>query len=115
MDTIALTIPTAHGYRTVATLVLGGVGSRFSLPYERMDDLQLAVLSVLEAATEPSVTLEVEAGDGGLSVTVGPLAEGVGADRPLGAVLGRLVEGVEETRRDGRPWLRLRLPHTAAA
>lgn len=115
MDTIALTIPTAHGYRTVASLVLGGVGSRLALPYERMDDLQLAVLSVLEAASESSVSLEVKAADDVLSVTVGPLVEGVGADRPLGNVLARLVDEVEEIRRDGRPWLRLRLPRAAVA
>ena len=38
-DMISLTIPTATRFRGVATLVLGGIGSRLDLPYERVDDL----------------------------------------------------------------------------
>jgi hypothetical protein len=36
-------------HRGVATLVLGGDRSRLDLPHERVDELQLAVLSVLDA------------------------------------------------------------------
>ena len=108
-DTIVLTIPTAHGYRAVASLVLGGVGSRLDLPFERMDDLQLAVLSLLDSASEEAVTVEVDAGPGVFAVTIGPLEEGIGRDRSLTNVLERLVEGAEELRRDGRSWLRLQL------
>jgi hypothetical protein len=114
-DTILLTIPTAHGFRSVATLVLGGVGSRLELPYERVDDLQLAVLSVLDSATEDTVTLEVEAAEDAVAVAIGPLQDGIGNDRPLGNVLGRLVAGVEETQRDGSAWLRLTLPRAAVS
>ena len=49
-DRIVLTMPTDVRLRSVATLVLGGVGSRLDLPFEKTDDLQLAVLSALEAA-----------------------------------------------------------------
>jgi hypothetical protein len=114
-DTIVLTIPVADGFRSVASLVLGGVGSRLELPYERVDDLQLAVLSVLDAATEDAVTLEVEVDEGALAVAIGPLQEGIRSDRPLANVLDRLVSGAEETRRDGRAWLRLTMPRTALA
>ena len=41
-DDIVLTIPTSPRLRSVATLVLGGVGSRLRLSYEKVDDLQLA-------------------------------------------------------------------------
>lgn len=115
IETVVLTIPAAHDYRPVASLVLGGLGSRLDLSYERTDDLQLAVLSVLEAASDDSVTLELGADGGSLSISIGPLRDGVGADPALTRVLGRLVHGAEETRRDGRPWLELRLPLPSAS
>ena len=48
-DRIVLTVPAGARFRSVATLVLGGIGGRADLPYERMDDLQLAVLSILDS------------------------------------------------------------------
>ena len=108
-DTIVLTLPASQGYRSVASLVLGGIGSRLDLPYERVDDLQLAVLSVLDSTTGEAVTIELEAGAGSLAVAIGPVDEGVGADRALGKVLERLVSGTAEMRRDGRAWVRLEL------
>jgi len=113
-DRIVLTIPTAHGFRGVASLVLGGVGSRVALPYERMDDLQLAALSVIESARDETVTVEIETQDGELSVTIGPLVEGAGSDQALANVLGRLVGDSAETRRDGQAWLTLRVPSATA-
>jgi hypothetical protein len=108
-DTIVLMIPTAHGYRAVASLVLGGIGTRLDLPYEGMDDLQLAVLSLLDSASEDAVTVEVDADPDAFSVSLGPLQEGVRGDRSLANVIDRLVEGWEEQRRDGRAWVRLEL------
>ena len=108
-DVVLLEIPTSPRLRGVATLVLGGMGSRMHLPYARVDDLQLAALSVLSAATEETVTLELSAEDASLSVGIGPLASGTGADDGLRRVLERLVDGVEPTERDGREWLMLRL------
>jgi anti-sigma regulatory factor (Ser/Thr protein kinase) len=108
-DTITLTIPAEPRYRSVATLVLGGVGTRLDLPYERMDELQLAVLSVLEAGTGRNVSVRVEAGDDVLTVSVGPLVAGSSADDGLGRVLARLVDEVVTERRDGEEWLTLRL------
>jgi hypothetical protein len=108
-ETIVLTIPTAHGYRTVASLVLGGIGSRLELSFERMDDLQLAVLSLLDSASEEAVTLEVDAGADGLAVSVGPLQQSAAGDRSLANVLDRLVARTDEVQRDGRSWLRLEL------
>jgi anti-sigma regulatory factor (Ser/Thr protein kinase) len=114
-DTIVLTIPTGSGYRGIATLVLGGVGSRLDLPYERMDDLQLAVLSMLEAASDGEVNVEIVAGDDDVSVSIGPLAAGSGADAGLGLVLSRLVDGVEAGSRSGDEWLTIRLARPQAA
>lgn len=108
-DLISLTIPARTQYTGVATLVLGGIGSRLDLSYERMDDLQLAVLSVLEASGDGEVTLEVDAADERVSVSLGPLAVGSGADEALARVLDPLVDSFESVQRDGREWLELQL------
>ena len=108
-DRISLTIPTATRFRGVATLVLGGVGSRLDLPYERVDDLQLAVLSLLEASDGDRVTVEVEAQEEGVLVSVGPLSDGTGTDGALARVLDPLVDSVEPSERDQRVWMTLRI------
>ena len=108
-DRIVLALPTEARFRSVATLVLGGIGSRADLPYERMDDLQLAVLSALDAADQAAVTLEVDADANGVSLALGPVRDGSGDDEGLGLVLSRLVDDVTHERRDGAEWLSLRL------
>ena len=106
-DRIVLTIPSDARFRSVATLVLGGIGSRADLPFERTDDLQLAVLSALDASSGGDVTLEVETRMGRLAVAVGPVREGSGEDAGLVRVLSRLVDEVAHERRDGAEWLTL--------
>ena len=104
-DTIVLTIPTASEFRGVASLVLGGVGSRLDLPFERMDDLQLAVLSMLDASRTDDVSVEIRAEDGHVAVSVGPLRDGAEDDAGLALVLTRLTNRVESARRDDGPWV----------
>ena len=104
-DTIVLTIPTSSAFRGVASLVLGGVGSRLDLPYERMDDLQLAVLSMLDASSGEEASVEIRAEDSRVAVTVGPLRGGAESDDGLALVLTRLTDGVEATWRGKDPWL----------
>jgi hypothetical protein len=104
-DRIVLTVPAGARFRGVATLVLGGIGGRAALPYERMDDLQLAVLSILDASDGEAVTLEVESGDDGLAVAVGPVRDGSSHDDGLRLVLSRLVDGVVHEHRDGAEWI----------
>ncbi len=110
-DRIVLTLPADASYRSVATLVLGGVGSRIELPYERMDDLQLALVSALEATHDggDQVTLEIEAGPDGLRVALGPLRDESADDEGLRRVLSRLVDDVERERREGEAWIALTL------
>ena len=108
-DLISLTMPARTQYTGVATLVLGGIGSRLDLSFERMDDLQLAVLSVLEAGGDGDVTLEVDAADERVSVALGPLAAGSASDESLARVLVPLVDSFESVQRDGREWLELHL------
>jgi len=108
-DRISLTIPSHTRYTGVAALVLGGIGSRFDLSYERMDDLQLAVLSVLESGGDGEFVVEVDAAAERVSVTLGPLATSSGSDESLARVLHPLVDSFESVQRDGREWLELLL------
>jgi hypothetical protein len=114
-DRIVLTMPTDVRLRSVATLVLGGLGSRLELPFERTDDLQLAVLSTLEATDGSDVTLEVDADEAGLRLAVGPVRAGSGEDDALMRVVSRLVDEVGHERRDGDEWLILRLARTTTS
>ena len=104
-DRIVLTVPAGARFRSVATLVLGGIGGRADLPYERMDDLQLAVLSILDSTDGDAVTLEVESDDDGLTVAVGPVRDGSSSDDGLRLVLSRLVDGVAHEHRDAPEWI----------
>jgi|SRR5688500_2711357 hypothetical protein len=104
-DTIVLTVPSTSSFRGVPSLVLGGVGSRLDLPFERMDDLQLAVLSMLDASSGAATTVEIEAGEERVAVSVGPLRAEAEADKGLDLVLRRLTDGVETRRRGGDVWL----------
>ena len=104
-DTIVLTIPTDSAYRGVASLVLGGIGTRLDLPYERMDDLQLAVLSMLDASRDDDASVEIHTEDGHVAVSVGPLRDGAENDNGLALVLTRLTDRIEATRRDEASWL----------
>ena len=106
-DRIVLTFPADARFRSVATLVLGGVGSRAELPYERTDDVQLALLSALDASSADEVTVELDTGDGRLEIALGPVRDGSGEDPGLGRVLSRLVDEVRPERRDGAEWLTL--------
>jgi hypothetical protein len=106
-DRIVLTIPTEPRFRSVATLVLGGIGSRADLPYEQTDDLQLAVVSALDATDGEEVTVEVDVSDVRLEVAVGPVRDGSSGDGGLVRVLSRLVDEVSHELRDGAEWLTL--------
>ena len=112
-DRIVLTMPTDVRLRSVATLVLGGLGSRLDLPFERTDDLQLAVLSALDATDDADVSLEAEADATGLRLAIGPVRSGSGEDEALVRVLSRLVDNVDHERRDGHEWLILRIARAA--
>ena len=106
-DRIVLTIPTDARLRSVATLVLGGIGSRAELAYERMDDLQLAVLSALDAVDGHAATIEVDADGDTLRVTLGRLRDDAANDAGLARVLAPLVDGVGYESRDGGQWVTL--------
>ena len=131
IDAIRLTVPYGKPYQGVARLVVGGLGARLDFSYESLEDLQLALESVLtnEAyAAASDVTVELRVAPRAVEMLVGPLdarrlrpdlehetdpREGVGLRRLLTTV----VEGFELTQRDGGEWLRFekRLPEAQIA
>jgi hypothetical protein len=79
----------------VTSLVTGGVAGRLGYSVERIDDLQLALSSVLAAGTEgDDVAVEFEATDELLRLRVGPLHAGVGEDAGLLRIVRPLVDEV---------------------
>ena len=93
VDTVRVEFPATEGYRSVGRLVLGGLASRFELPVDRLEDLLLAVESLLMRGVEGTmVTLEVEADDSGFRVRVGPFATASASDPLFVRILPRLVD-----------------------
>jgi anti-sigma regulatory factor (Ser/Thr protein kinase) len=121
-DAIRLTIPRARPYHGVVRLVIGGLAARLDLSYEYLEDVQLAVETLIanEAyAAGSDITVEVHLGEDAVEVVVGPLAAGklepalaADTDTATGLGLHRLLTTVVETfeleRRDGAEWVHLR-------
>lgn len=117
MDQFTITIPGERQFAAVAGLVLGGVAARHDLTLEALDDLQLALDSLLEsggADGEVTIVLQVDAAS--LSASVGPLAAATAgelkreADQSLGLrrLLDAVVDGVTVSDRNGTTWVELR-------
>jgi anti-sigma regulatory factor (Ser/Thr protein kinase) len=119
-DRISLTFPQDESYHGVARLVVGGLAARLSFSFEYLEDLQLALDSLLANGAYQAgsnVTLELLVEEDGVEMCLGPVtpalrtdlerqldeSEGVG----LGRLLETLVESVEIESRDGGEWLRL--------
>jgi hypothetical protein len=117
MDEIRLTLPDEPRFYPVAHLVLGGLGSRLQLTVDSLDDLRLAVDSLLERARRGSeVTIAVRLGRETLFTEVGPLDAAV-LDRELAderagelglrRILDTVVDDVDVCDRDGGAWVTL--------
>lgn len=101
-DEIALTIPREPGFDGVAHLVLGGLGVRLNLTIESLEDLQIALASLLDSGDrngDVTVTLAVE--DDRIEARVGPLPARVldaleqeGDELDLRRVLDKTVDDV---------------------
>jgi hypothetical protein len=113
---ITLAIPGEPKFIGIARLFVGGLAARLDLGYETMDDLQLALESVLrKAELRQTVTLEAQIEGEGVSILVGPLArnplQAVDGRRPdaieLERLLAALVAGSESLVREDGCWLRL--------
>jgi hypothetical protein len=106
-DRVVVELPPGDGYRAVGRLVLGGLASRFELPVDRVEELLLALESVLvQGSAEDAVTLEMAAAEDALRIRVGPFTQPRLADPGVTRVLSRLVDEVGEVD-DGGVWVEL--------
>ncbi len=107
VEHIVVKVPTARAFRPVLRLVVGGVGSRCGLPFERVDELQAAIGAVLDQRVAAGATIELEAaiGEAELVVALGPFV--VADDRAGRRVTAVLVDRVGTVDRDGHEWVEL--------
>lgn len=114
-DEICLTLPADDAFHGVAHLVLGGLAARLNLTFENLEDLELALDSLLERPSDGrDVTLRVLVEDGEFRMIVGPFAavraefEEGGADSlNLSRILSAVCDSVEIEDRDGTQWVEL--------
>ena len=118
-DSITLSIPQEKPFHGVARLVVGGLAARLDFSYEHLEDLQIALESVLERdgyLAGPAVTVRLLVENDSVGVTIGPLdptelREDLARDSDDGISLHRLlstlVEDVRLEEADGGHWLRL--------
>lgn len=93
IDRTTVEFPAGAEFRSVGRLVLGGIASRFELPIDRVDDLLLAVESVLlQASASSSVRVEAEATATGLRVRLSPFSPDELMSPGLRRVLEPLVD-----------------------
>ncbi len=122
---VAITLPGERRAIGIVRLFLGGLAARLDLGYETMDDLQLAVESVLLGAQLGSEITVVAHIDGdAVSLSMGPFERDPLApdsdeagELDLEHLLAALVARAETTTEDGACWLRLdvRIPAGSGA
>ena len=118
LDTVEITIPRERDFSIVAELVVGGIAARHDVTLEVLDDLQLALGSLLEHNEDDDgdVRVLLRVGGEAIDVSVGPVGERTVAalDGDPGETLGlrRLLDTtVDEatvSERDGGAWVELR-------
>jgi hypothetical protein len=115
---ITLRIPHQKPYHGIARLVVGGLAARLDLSYEHLDDLQLALGTVLENdgySQGSEVTVELRVREDGVAMVIGPLEtpelradlERDGDAVSLRRLLATVVERVELEQREDGGWLHL--------
>src|SRR5438093_2632691 len=73
-DEITLTLPHEREFHRVAHLVLGGLALRLELTIETLEDLQLALSTILDRAKDGGeVTVSMALYDGVLETKIGPV------------------------------------------
>jgi hypothetical protein len=117
LDTVEITIPRERDFSIIAELVVGGIAARHDVTLEVLDDLQLALSSLLEHDDDGGdVTVLLRVGGPEIEVSVGPVGERTvaelegDADGLLGLrrLLDTTVDDVDVRERDGGAWVELR-------
>ena len=116
-DEIALTLPRDRPYHGVAHLVVGGIAARLDVTLEDLEDLQLALDSLLRAhAGQGEVTVRFRIDDDRITTVVGPfedaglrseLAQTGTGTLSLGRVLDTVADSVDFAPREGGVWVEL--------
>ncbi|HEV2590927.1 MAG TPA: hypothetical protein VGU02_03440 [Gaiellaceae bacterium] len=93
-DEIKLTIPREPGFEGVAHLVLSGLAVRLNLTIENLEDLQIALETLLDTTDAGGdLTIAMRLDDGELRTLVGPLPS-------------RLLDAIEQDSGDGEVGVR---------
>ena len=117
MDEFRIRLPREDGFSTVAGLVVGGIAARHEITLEVLDDVQLAIVSLLDHDTDGGdVTLVLRIADHTLDMSVGPvdggtvaaLADDDGQKLGLRRLLDATVDAVTVSEHDGETWVELR-------
>jgi hypothetical protein len=124
-DRIELAVPAHEDFRHVANLVLGGLGARLGLTYERLDDLQTAVDALLARRDDDGeITVAIDISADAVRSTVGPFPDGglpdlhtQSAELGLRRVLETVTDAFEVVEGDSGSFVVLtkRTPATAGA
>lgn len=124
MDEIVIDIPRERPFSAVADLVLGGLAARHEVTLDVLDDLQLALASLLDHGEEDEgeITVVLRFAGGVIEASVGPVGDRTSAELEAeagqGLGLRRLLEAVVDefavSSRDGGVWVDLRKGYALA-
>jgi hypothetical protein len=111
---VDVALPAAPSFAGLARLVVAGVAARSALPVDRMEELQLAVDTIVRrsAATDSGgLSIRMRPAEHRLSVRVGPLRPEDNELADLEHVLCGLVDEFAAHDVDGDVWVDLEVGH----
>ena len=123
-DSVLLSFPRDSRYYAVARLVVGGIAAPLQMSYDALDDLQLAISSLLDhedlalGAPDEEVQLRLTVDDRQLSAAIGSFATGSldrafersaqqGGEMGLRRLLDTIVDEVTVDASSGGEWVTL--------
>jgi hypothetical protein len=124
LDEIVVTAPRERPFSAVAGLVLGGVAARHDVTLDVLDDLHVALDTLLEHEEgDRDLTVVLRLAAGNVEVSVGPFEPGVvaeldeeaGEELSLRRLLDAVVDAVTVGKRDDGCWVELRKGYVLAS
>lgn len=127
-DTVVLRFPRKAQYYSVARLVVGGLAAPLQMSYDALDDLQLAVSTLLDSQeldADHELTLRIQVGPDSMQASLGAFGTGVvagafersnerGGEFDLRRLLDTIVDDVAIHEIDSTEWVTL-TKHVKAA
>ena len=124
MDEFTIHIPRERPFSAVADLVVGGIAARHDITLDVLDDLQLALDSLLEHDDEDDgeVGIVLRVAGATIEASVGPVAlktraaleEEAGDGLGLRRLLETTMDSVTLSEREGGSWVELRRGYVLA-